>query len=123
MVRTVTSVLALLVATQAAAFSEARAVCRFTGRTIAPCPCPEVHHAAPPVDAVEAASCCLVQQGRLPGLPDARLTGSSAVFVAQLPAVEVVTVAPLFAVTTLRPVLRHDEGPPRLYVTLRQLLL
>ncbi len=123
MLRTVTAVLALVVATQAAAFAETRAVCRFTGRTIAPCPCPETHHGSKPVDSVGSASCCLVQQGRLPGLPDARLEAARELLLPQLPAVEVPRPEPLLLATLPPEVLVGTAAPPRLYVTLRQLLL
>lgn len=120
MLRAATAVLTLALCSQVLVFANDREVCRFTGRTMAPCPCP-VEHEAPTAPQVGKESCCLTVQGHLPGLPEA--------------------VVPLFAVAALGPVgvavpsrpfvelaprhevVRSTASPPRLYVTLRQLLL
>lgn len=121
MLRSVAAVTALFVCFQSVAFAGEKHVCRFTGRILEPCACPQEKAAK---HGVEKDGCCETLSARLPGIPDARLPDAVSASPAALP-VAVVAWAELGPSPTDVPwVEPAGQGPPpRLYLTLRQLLL
>ena len=119
MVRGIAAVIAFAVCFQSAAFAGTKHVCRYTGRILAPCECPE-EKAAPA--GIGKQPSCSVKPAQLPGLPEARVAPQleSVAVVADSPAVPERLARPAFLA---RGVAAPAHGPPRLYVTLRQLLL
>lgn len=117
--RGIAAVLAFAVCFQSAAFAGVKHVCRYSGRILAPCECPEEKAGAP---GVSRASCCTVKPAQLPGLPEARVVPAvDAVAPVAEPTVasELPGLAPAHRVAFVA----SAHGPPRLYVRHRQLLL
>lgn len=123
-IRLVAIVLALLVSGQAAFPGGTVQVCRYTGKRMAPCPCPGTK---PLEDArLLPQGCCELRAGH-----PADLTGVLPVLEVRLPLVAMVAPAPPawqppLAMEAPRPWSRsgHDPPPrPRLFLSLRQLLI
>ena len=117
MLRSFAAVTALLVCFQSVAFAAEKHVCRFTGRILDPCACPKQKHG------VEKSGCCETLSARLPGIPDARIPAAPVVALAVAPMGIVGWPSAPLPVVEARQVEAAAQGPPRLYLTLQQLLL
>jgi hypothetical protein len=119
MLRSVAAVTALFVCFQSVAFAGEKHVCRQTGRILDPCACPPKK-----TFGVEKAGCCRTLSARLPGLPDARLAPAPSIALALAPVAKwswLEAPRPRVAVAV---VAAAGQGPPpRLYLSLHQLLL
>ena len=101
-----------------------RMICRYTGQTVAPCPCPPIADEAPP--AVEGAGCCEIVRATLPDVDPGRLSGAPAG--ADAPLAIAGSPTPGTLPVDLSEMVPFDAGadPPldrRRYLTLRQLLI
>lgn len=120
MLRSVAAVVAGLVCFQSVAFAAEKHVCRYTGRLLEPCRCPGE---APAAAGIEKSSCCDTLSARLPGIPEARISVAAEVGPAIVPCVDVAWSAQPAPASEVREVEAAGQGPPRLYLTLQQLLL
>ena len=121
MLRSFAAVTALFVCFQSVAFAGEKHVCRFTGRILEPCACPEEKA---PKHGLEKNGCCQTLSARLPGLPDARIEAAVSIAPAVLPMVPVAWADAAAPCVPVRVVDGAGQGPPpRLYLSLQQLLL
>jgi hypothetical protein len=69
MVRVLHLILALCIAAQALAYDSTLLVCRYTGKVVTPCACPDERRAEPDCATIRRQDCCEVHKSEAPAVP------------------------------------------------------